>query len=165
MTKVIEKNNERIKSVIVLANENEYNLEPFIKRCATCHKDTLIEFVYVTGIEFPNTNIYRTSSQELAYYLTEQGFSVLLQTDENNQKELTIYLPETLGKIQRQYLNLVTSMIENCKLSVFQINSKDEVFDYCEDASQNVDLLINLIKDIKEFETDDNKPRKLTIKP
>lgn len=148
---------ERIKIVTVLANENKYNLAPFRKRCATTHKDTLIEFIYVTGIEIPNIDIYKTSSQELAYYLTKEGFIVVLETKENNQKETNLYLPETFGKLQREDLNKVISKLDECKLSVFRIKSDDNVLTYCEDASKNISSLNDLLNEIKVFEEEDNK--------
>ena len=148
---------ERIKIVTVLTNENKYNLTPFRKRCATTHKATLIEFIYVTGIENPDIDIYKTSSQELAYYLTKEGFIVVLETEENNQKETNLYLPETFGKLQRKNLNKVISKLEECKLSVFRINSKDKVLIYCEDASKNISSLNDLLNEIKVFEEEDNK--------
>ena len=148
---------ERIKIVTVLANENKYNLAPFRKRCATTHKDTLIEFIYVTGIEIPNIDIYKTSSQELAYYLTKEGFIVVLETKENNQKEINLYLPETFGKLQREDLNKVISKLDECKLSVFRIKSDDNVLTYCEDASKNISSLNDLLNEIKVFEEEDNK--------
>ena len=165
MTQVINKNQERIKKVTVLANENKYSLEPFTKRCATTHKDTLIEFIYETGIEIHNGNIFRISSQELAYYLVEQGFSVILQTEENNKKEITIYLPELLGINQRQYLNRIISMLKNCTLSVFKINSKDKVLNYCFDASSNVVALIDFIKKLPDYTINANKTMNLQKKP
>ena len=148
---------ERIKIVTVLANENKYNLAPFRKRCATTHKATLIEFIYVTGIEIPNIDIHKTSSQELAYYLTKEGFIVVLEAEENNQKETNFYLPETFGKMQREYLNKVILKLDECKLSVFKLNSEADVLTYCEDASKNISSLNDLLNEIKVFEEDDNK--------
>lgn len=155
---------ERFKIVTVLANENKYNLAPFRKRCATTHKDTLIEFIYVTGIEIPNIDIYKISSQELAYYLTKEGFTVVLETEENNQKETNLYLPETFGNLQRENLNKVILKLEECKLSVFRINSRDKVLTYCEDASKNISSLNNLLNDIKVFGEESSKKLPRIIK-
>ena len=145
-------NNRRIKTILVLANEAIYQLNPFIKKCETTHKATLIEFIYETGIEIPSIDIYRTSSQELAYYLVEQGFYVMLQTEQNNQKELVVYLPETLGNNQKQYLNLITPTIGNCNLSVFQIDIKKEVLNNYPEASKNINSLIEFIRKVPSYE-------------
>ena len=164
MIKTVNQNNNRIKTILVLANENKCQLNPFVKKCETTHKATLIEFIYEIGIEIPNIDIYRISSQELAYYLIEQGFSVILQTEQNTQKELVIYLPETLGNNQRQYLNLVAPMVGNCNLSVFQIDTKEEVLDYCIDASKNIDSLIDFVRKVPSYKEESNMPKTLKRK-
>ena len=97
-------NQERIKKVAIIPNNNFYKLDPFIKPCDSTHKATMAEFIYETGIELPIENIYRTSSQELAYGLVCQGFIVLLSTSANSTSSLDIYLPEQLTDEQNQYL-------------------------------------------------------------
>ena len=154
---------EQIKVVTILANENKYNLNPFRKRCSTTHKATLIEFIYETGIEIPNVDIYRTSSQELAFYLSKEEFIVVLQIIEKEQKETIIYLPEILGEIQKRNLNTVISKLEEDKLSVFKLISKDDVFTYCEGASKDKNSLTKFLEQISvDYVADDTKqPRRL----
>ena len=106
MTNTIN-NQERIKKVVIIPNNN---LKPFIKPCDSTHKATMVEFIYETGIELPIENIYRTSSQELAYELVCKGFVVLLSDKLINRVvDLNIYLPEQLTEEQKQYLKFATS--------------------------------------------------------
>lgn len=154
-------NQERIKKVAIIPNTNFYNLVPFIKPCDSTHKATIAEFIYETGIELPVENIYRTSSQELAYGLVCQGFVVLLSTSVNSAINLNIYLPEQLTDEQKQYLNFATSLLNNYALMVFSHNSKEEVFDYQQEASRNTENFTNFVNEFPTYtnpkQTNNNK--------
>ena len=154
---------EKTKIVTVLANENIYNLKPFRKKCETKHKDTLIEFIYETGIEISNIDIYKTSSQELAFHLTKQGFIVVLETDERVQRETTVYLPKFFGKVQRKNLDIVISNLGESKLSVFELDSEAESLINSEVGSKDKESLLNLIREINVEKQDDEtkQPKKL----
>ena len=111
MTQSKQNNQKRIKKVTIISNEQLYKLAPFTKKCDNSHRETILEFIYETGIEIPTDNIYNISSQELAYELITKGFSVLLYNSKESPANLTIYLPETLSIEQKQYLQIKNPML------------------------------------------------------
>ena len=145
MTKA-KQTTERMKKVTIIANENLYKLKPFVKKCENGHRETLIEFIYETGIDISFENIYHYSSQELAYELVAKGFCVLLYNNKETPANLTVYLPIQISYEQQTYLELATSMLEQYNLSVFQIRPEDEVFQYLETVSQNIGLMMSFVK-------------------
>lgn len=156
MTERKQNNQEGIKKVTIIANEEQYKLAPFVKKCSNSHKETLMEFIYETGINIRETNIYRASSQELAFELVEQGFFVLLYNSQISPASLTIYLPEELSIEQKQYLEIATSMINQCDLIVFKLDSNEELFEHQKEASKNTEALISYIKTLPESKIKNN---------
>lgn len=145
-----QNNQEGMKKVTIISNEHIYKLAPFTKKCSSNHNETIIEFLYETGIEIPVENIYRTSSQELAYELVTKGFCVLLYNDLNQPANLTVYLPKELSYEQRQYFELAISMLDQCNLSVFTISVADAVFQQWEQASESIEALMACVNTIPE---------------
>lgn len=147
------------KQVIIIPNENMYSFEPYIKGSNnTTHKEKLIEFIYETGIEICNEDIFRISSQELAYYLTEQGFCVMLQktSDETKENNLTVYLPQEISENQRIYFKLAASLLDKSNLTVFSMDQEEPMINYQRKASTNVDELIKYVNQIPLTPKKDN---------
>jgi len=142
---------EKQKKVIIIPNETIYKLAPFTKICENDHRETMLEFIYETGVEVQVENIYRTSSQELAYELVEQGFCILLYNNKMEPANLTIYLPEKLSIEQKKYLEIATSMITQCDLTVYKLDSNEAVIDYQKEASKNVEALMSYIITLPEY--------------
>lgn len=159
-------NQERIKKVAIIPNNNFYKLEPFIKCDNRLNRDSILEFIYASGIELPIGDIYLTSEDNLIEGLVKLGFSILFHSGTNEKSDLTIYLPEQLTDEQKQYLKFATSLLSNCTLMVFSHNTNDEVFDYQKEASSNPENFINYVNGFPTYtKSKQENNNKLVRKP
>lgn len=136
------------KQVIIISNENIYSFKPFIKNCENKHRETLFEFIYVTGLNVKN--ILTASSQELSCDLVEQGFCVMLYNNINQKENLTIYLPQQLSNNQRKYFEDRIANLGNLSLSIYYLDQKNGLVHYNQEKS-NIEGLMNLINEKHEY--------------
>lgn len=154
------------KKVIIIPNETMYSFEPYIRGSNnTTHKEKLIEFIYETGVQTFATNIFYLTSQELSYYIAEQGFCVMLQktSDETKENNLTVYLPTEISENQRNYFKLAATLLEKSNLTVFSIDQEEPLLNYQKEASTNVEALIQYVNQIPLTLKKDNS-NTLTLK-
>lgn len=89
------------KAVIIISNELEQPFPLFVFNCENNHSEGLKEFVYQVGISLPE--IKNISTPEIAFYLGELGYVVMLYNKYLNENDLVIFLPKQISPKQLEW--------------------------------------------------------------
>ena len=153
MTNQTNNNQERIKKIIVIPNDEIYNLSKKEIRCRTeigeGHCKTLIRYIFNNEISVTEEEISNVTSQEVVYSLVKQDFCVMLYNSMYEPKTMTIYLPTTLSVKQKEDIKATLANYEDCKLVVLHLNQN--AFSYYEEASKSIPYLNGFLKIIPEY--------------
>ena len=151
------------KKVIIIPNENMYDLKTYAKKCENSHKEGFREFINVTGLSIPEV-FTSISSQEMAYHLAEHGFITMLYANQNDKHYLTVYLPLQMSEKQQQYFIKRELSLINFNLSIFAQNENNGFthLKYIQNKRQ-FDILMDAIEE-RCYQTTKAKTKKLTLK-
>lgn len=135
------------KKVIIIPNENMYDLKPYAKKCENTHKEGLREFINVTGLSVPEV-LTAISSQEIAYHLADYGFITMLYANQKDKHHFTVYLPLQMSEKQQQYFIKRENSLINFNLSVY-VQNENNGFTHLEyiPNKRQFDILINAIEE------------------
>ena len=86
------------KAVIIISNEYETKIPLYVCPCNNQHKEGVMNFIYQNDISLPETK--NLTTQEISFTLGEDGFCVLLYSEEANRKDLVAFIPNQISPNQ-----------------------------------------------------------------
>ena len=109
------------KAIIIIPNEQINNLSLYVAEGEKNHLEELIKFLYRSGVDYPVTS--KTTSQEIAFYLGELGYTVMLYdySEHTKDKNLVVFLPKQISKNQFNWFEKRKQGLLEYNLMIFEI--------------------------------------------
>ena len=113
------------KTLIIIPNENKYQIPLYVHNCEFTHLEGFMNFIYHNDINYQIDR--KTTSQEIAFHLGESGYVVMLHDYDDiiNENNLVVFLPNELSQKQFDWFQKRKEGLKNYNIMIFESIKND----------------------------------------
>lgn len=108
------------KAIVIIPNEQIHQIPLFVSNCENSHLEGFSKFIYHSDMNYSITK--NTSSQEIAFFLGELGYTVMLYDYDEaiNENNLVIFLPSQISPKQIEWFEKRKKGLSNYNIMIFE---------------------------------------------